>query len=92
MLLGYDTTINYLYKTAWMIDEGMDVARESSALKARVNEQNKFITERGIQIHGAVGTTREFDVALFFRRAKSNEFMLGDTDYHYEKVARALGM
>jgi alkylation response protein AidB-like acyl-CoA dehydrogenase len=92
MLLGYDATVNYLYKTAWMIDEGMDVARESSALKAKVNEQNKFITEQGIQIHGAVGTTREFNVALFFRRAKSNEFMLGDTDHHYEKVVQALGM
>ena len=92
MLLGYDASVNYLYKTAWMIDEGMDVTRESSSLKAKVNEQSKYITERGIQIHGGVGTTREFDVALFFRRAKSSEYVLGDTDYHYEKVAQALGL
>ena len=92
MLLGYDTCVNYLYKVAWMIDEGMDAFREVSALKARVNEQNKFITERGVHIHGGVGTTREFDVALFFRRSKSGEFVLGDTDYHYEKVAQGLGL
>ena len=65
MLLGYETSVNYMYKVAWMIDEGMDASKEASALKAQVNEQNKFITERGVQIHGGVGTTREFDVALF---------------------------
>jgi alkylation response protein AidB-like acyl-CoA dehydrogenase len=92
MMLGYETGVNYMYKVAWMIDEGMDVTREASALKAQVNEQNKFITERGVQIHGGVGTTREFDVALFFRRAKSSEFVLGDTDHHYEKVAQSLGL
>ena len=92
MLLGYDTSINYLYKVAWMIDEGMDVSRESSALKAQVNEQYKFISERGVQIHGGVGTTREFDIGLFYRRAKACEFVLGDTDHHYEKVAQALGL
>jgi alkylation response protein AidB-like acyl-CoA dehydrogenase len=93
MLLGYETSVNYMYKVAWMIDEeDMDVSKEVSALKAQVNEQNKFITERGVQIHGGVGTAREFDVALFFRRAKSSEFAMGDTDHHYEQVARVLGL
>jgi acyl-CoA dehydrogenase len=92
MLLGYDTSINYLYKVAWMIDEGMDVSLEASALKAQTNEQYKFISERGVQIHGGVGTTREFNIGLFYRRAKACEYVLGDTEYHYEKVAQALGM
>ena len=92
MLLGYDTSSNYLYKVCWMADEGMDVSKEVHALKAQVNEQFKFITERGVQIHGGVGTTREFDVGLFYRRAKAAEYIMGDTDYHYEKLAVALGM
>ena len=92
MLLGYETSVNYMYKVAWMIDAGLDITKEASALKAQVNEQNKFITERAVQIHGGVGTTREFDVALFFRRAKSTEFVMGDTDHHYEQVALALGL
>ncbi len=92
MQLGYDTSINYLYKVAWMADEGMDVTKEVSALKAQVNEQYKYISERGVQIHGGVGTTREFNIALFYRRAKAAEYVLGDTDYHYEKLAQALGM
>ena len=90
MLLAYDTSVNYLYKVAWMIDENEDVTKEASALKAQVNEKYKFISERGVQIHGGVGTSREFDIGLFYRRAKAYEYVAGDSDYHYEKVAAAL--
>ena len=92
MKVAYDTSVNYLYKVAWMVDEGMDAAKETSVLKAQTNEQYKFIAERGVQIHGGIGTTREFNIALFYRRAKAAEYILGDTDYHYEKVVQAAGL
>ena len=75
-----------------MVDEGLDVSKEIHALKAQVNEQYKFISERGVQIHGGVGTTREFNIALFYRRAKVSEYIMGDTEFHYEKLAQALGL
>lgn len=90
MRIAYDTSLYYLHKVAWMIDEGMEAEKEISALKAQVNEKYKFITERGVQIHGGIGTTREFNIGLFYRRAKAFEYILGDTDYHYEKIASAL--
>jgi len=92
MRIAYDTSIYYLHKVVWMLDQGMDAAKEVSALKAQVNEQFKFITERAVQIHGGIGTTREFNIGLFYRRAKAFEYILGDTDYHMEKLADALGM
>ncbi|MBU2514335.1 acyl-CoA/acyl-ACP dehydrogenase [bacterium] len=90
MRVGFDTSLYYMHKVAWMIDEGMDVTKEVSALKAQVNEQYKFITERAVQIHGGIGTTREFNIGLFYRRAKAFEYIQGDTDYHHEKIALAL--
>lgn len=92
MQLAYDTSINLYYKVAWMVDEGMEASKEVSALKAKVNEDCKFISERGVHIHGAIGTTREYDVGLFYRRAKASEFAMGDSDYHLEKVAQGMGM
>ncbi len=92
MQLAYDTGINYYYKVAWMLEEGVDASKEVSALKAMVNENYKFISERGVHIHGGIGCTREYNVGLFYRRAKASEYVMGDTDYHYEKVAQALGM
>jgi alkylation response protein AidB-like acyl-CoA dehydrogenase len=90
MNMAYDTIYNYLYRVAWMVDEGMDVSLAASVLKAKTNENYKFITDRAVQIHGGIGTTREYDVALFFRRAKSWEFVSGDTDYHTESVVDSI--
>jgi acyl-CoA dehydrogenase len=90
MLLAYDTAVNYLHRVAWMVDEGLDIATEASVLKACVNENFKFISERSVQIHGAIGTTREADIGLFYRRAKSFEYIMGDTEYHHEKISDAL--
>lgn len=90
MLLAYDTCSNYLYRVTCMIDEGEDFATEASALKATVNEGFNYVSERAVQIHGGIGTTREADVALFYRRSKSYEANCGGTSYHNEKVAEMM--
>lgn len=90
MQVAFDTSLYYLHKVVWMTDEGLDTTKELSALKAQVNEKFKFITERAIQIHGGVGTTREFNISLFYRRAKAFEYVMGDTDYHFARLADAL--
>jgi len=45
-----------------------------------------------LQIHGGVGFTWEYDVHLYFKRAKSSESLLGDGAYHRELVARHLSI
>lgn len=90
MLLAHDTANSYLYKVATMVDDGDDFAAAASALKAATNENFKFISERSVQIHGGIGTTREHDIGLFYRRAKSYESRCGSTDLHYEKVMQGL--
>ena len=90
MLLAYDSANAFLHKVASMVDEGADVSTEASVIKACANENFKFVSERAVQIHGGIGTTREGDVGLYYRKAKAFEYISGDTDYHYEKVAQAL--
>ena len=90
MLLAYDAANAYLYKAAGIVDQGGDASREASVLKAWSNEKYKFISERAVQIHGGIGTTRECDIGLFYRKAKACEYIAGDLDHHYEKVAQSL--
>ena len=92
MKIAYETCLNYMYKVAWMVDEGLVTMLETSALKAEVSTKYKFITEKSVQIHGGIGTTREFNIGLFYRRAKAFEYVLGDADYHTERVAQAAGL
>jgi alkylation response protein AidB-like acyl-CoA dehydrogenase len=90
MLLAYDTAHAFLYKVAGIINEGGDASMEASVMKACANENFKFVSERAVQIHGGIGTTREGDIGLFYRKAKAYEVISGDTDYHYERIAQAV--
>jgi len=87
MLLTYDTSSNYLYRVTCMIDEGQAFETDALALKAAANETFDFIAERSVQIHGGIGTTREANIGLFYRRAKTYESALGGTAHNFEKIA-----
>lgn len=43
-----------------------------------------------LQIHGGVGFTWEYDVHLYFKRAKSSEHYLGNGSWHRERLAALL--
>jgi alkylation response protein AidB-like acyl-CoA dehydrogenase len=78
------------HRAAWMVQEGLPCTSQVSAAKAWVNEAYKFVTERAVQIHGAIGLTRDHDMGLYYRRAKAADVIFGDSDYHYERIARQL--
>ena len=45
-----------------------------------------------IQLHGGIGFTWEHPAHLYFKRAKSSQFLLGSPGYHRELVGSALGL
>ncbi len=47
---------------------------------------------RCVQIHGGVGFTWEYDVHLYFKRAKSSESLLGDASHHRELLAQRIDL
>jgi alkylation response protein AidB-like acyl-CoA dehydrogenase len=60
--------------------------------KAWTSDASRRETSLAHQIHGAISFTEEYDVHLFYRRAKSGEVAFGDAEYHLEKVAEQLGL
>jgi alkylation response protein AidB-like acyl-CoA dehydrogenase len=90
MLIEYDTNYNYLYRVICKIDTSEDFETDAYALKANTNEAYKFISERGVHIHGGIGTTREGNPGLFFRRVKADEVICGDTPTFLDAVFEGL--
>jgi len=86
MMIAYDTNINYLYRAICKVDEGEDYEIDAYGLKANVTDAYNFISERGVHIHGGIGTTREANPGLFYRRAKASEFVCGNPPTFYEKM------
>lgn len=92
MWIQVDMGKNTVYQAAWMVSEGLPSTQKVAVAKGWVNEAYKFVTERGVQIHGAIGTTRDHDVGLYFRRAWAADLAFGDTEFQREVVARQLGL
>lgn len=79
------------YYAAWALDASPgEVRRYASMAKAYASEAFRRIGVDGVQLHGAVGYTAEYDIQLYLKRSKWVATVFGDSDWHYERVA-ALG-
>ena len=77
-----------LYGACLALDEKRDNALALvSAAKACLSDAAVSAAESALQIHGGVGFTWEYDVHLHMRRARCNAAMLGDADFHRDRVA-----
>lgn len=68
-----------------------DVPKLASLAKARLAEASRLITNEGLQMHGGVGMTDEFDVGLFMKRARVAAVTFGDANYHRNRYAELDG-
>lgn len=77
-----------VYYAAWALDEGTeDASRAVSRAKAYASETFPRIGIEGVQLHGGVGYTAEYDIQLFLKRSKWMRPAFGDADYHYDRLA-----
>ncbi|VTU46047.1 acyl-CoA dehydrogenase family protein [Variovorax sp. PBL-E5] len=62
----------------------------ASVAKCKAGEAARRVTEEAVQMHGGVGMTDELDVGLFLKRARVAGALLGDCDFHADRVASML--
>jgi alkylation response protein AidB-like acyl-CoA dehydrogenase len=74
------------------VEDSDELPVVASLAKACCSDAYFHCASESIQIHGGVGFTWEYDVHLYFKRAKSTESFLGDAAYHRELVAQRIGL
>ncbi|MDY6969712.1 MAG: acyl-CoA dehydrogenase family protein [Spirochaetota bacterium] len=80
------------YQAAWRLSQGLSAEKEISMAKAWASDASRRVCLLGIKIHGGIGVSEEYDMQLYFRRAKAFELTFGDGDYHREIVAQKCGL
>ena len=89
MLMEVENAHAAVYYAAWALDAGAeDAAVAASVTKAYVSEATRKVCGAAIQVHGGIGFTWEYDLHLYFKRAKALEPMYGDAEYHRELLVR----
>lgn len=69
-----------------------DAAKAShvvSVAKARAGTTATRAVQEGVQMHGGMGMTDQFDIGLFMKRARVCQELFGDDNYHAERLAEA---
>jgi alkylation response protein AidB-like acyl-CoA dehydrogenase len=92
MVIDVDGSRFITYRAAWCLAEGLDAAKEIAMAKAWTSDACRRVCAQAHQIHGGIGFTKEYDLQLYFRRAKQGEVLYGDADWHREIVAQEIGL
>jgi alkylation response protein AidB-like acyl-CoA dehydrogenase len=91
MFVDIESFKSLSYYAAWTVDDApQELPRAASLAKAYASDAFARIGIDGVQLHGAIGFTAEYDIQLYLKRSKWARPMYGDSDHHYERVA-ALG-
>jgi alkylation response protein AidB-like acyl-CoA dehydrogenase len=79
------------YEAAWSADEGLEDASSLAVMTFLFASQVAFhITAESLHLHGGYGYTLEYDIQLYFRRAKAWPLSYGDPRDGYQELAAEL--
>jgi alkylation response protein AidB-like acyl-CoA dehydrogenase len=91
MSLALERATAAVHYAAMSVDEDDTTrARACHVAKAAAGVAARRILKDGIQIHGGIGYTWEHDLHLFLRRATADEYLLGPTGWHHDRLADLL--
>lgn len=72
-------------------DEAEDIPALASMCKAKLSEVAMLVSNEGVQMHGGIGMTDEFDLGFFLKRARVAQQTLGDAAFHRDRYASIRG-
>ena len=84
-----EVTRSAVLKALQTLDESFDKATQIvSIAKARVGTSATLAVQEGVQMHGGIGMTDEFDIGLFMKRVRVCNELFGDSNFHADLLAK----
>jgi acyl-CoA dehydrogenase len=78
------------YDCAWKLDDGRDVRREISIIKAFATEMAWGVVDHAMQTFGAMGVTKELPLHIMAAQLRTMRIYDGPTEIHKWVIARSL--
>ena len=76
-------------KALQTLDEDFANAGAAVAVaKARAGSTATLAVQEGVQMHGGMGMTDQFDIGFFMKRARVCQELFGDSNFHADQLAR----
>jgi alkylation response protein AidB-like acyl-CoA dehydrogenase len=79
-------------KAQQLLDQAAEGAETAvSVAKAMTGLATTLAVQEGVQMHGGIGMTDEYDIGFYMKRARVLAEMFGDANFHAHALARAAG-
>ncbi|MCK1268904.1 acyl-CoA dehydrogenase family protein [Bradyrhizobium sp. 49] len=79
-------------KAQQLLDCGEAAAEQSVMVaKAMTGMASALAVQEGIQMHGGIGMTDEYDIGFYMKRQRVLAELFGDADYHANRLAQLAG-
>jgi alkylation response protein AidB-like acyl-CoA dehydrogenase len=89
LYIDIEITRAAVLKALQTLDGNFDHAANAVAVaKARAGTTATRAVQEGVQMHGGMGMTDQFDIGFFMKRARVCEELFGDANYHADQLAR----
>lgn len=84
-----EVTRSAVLKALQTLDDSFDRAGPLvSVAKARAGLSATLAVQEGVQMHGGIGMTDEFDMGFFMKRVRVCNELFGDSNFHADRLAR----
>lgn len=89
LYIDIEITRAAVLKALQALDGDFDKAGAAVAVaKARAGTTATRAVQEGVQMHGGMGMTDQFDIGFFMKRARVCQELFGDSNYHADQLAR----
>jgi alkylation response protein AidB-like acyl-CoA dehydrogenase len=89
LYIDIEITRAAVLKALQTLDDRFEEAGAAVAVaKARAGATATLAVQEGVQMHGGMGMTDQFDVGFFMKRARVCQELFGDSNFHADQLAR----
>ncbi|MFT5211669.1 MAG: alkylation response protein AidB-like acyl-CoA dehydrogenase [Flavobacterium sp.] len=72
-------------------EESQEIAEMASLVKSRLNDTYNLVSSEGVQMHGGIGMTDEYEIGFFMKRSRVCEHALGNSAFHRDRYGLIQG-
>ncbi|MEP5765720.1 MAG: acyl-CoA dehydrogenase family protein [Halieaceae bacterium] len=86
MYLHCQSLRSLLYYAAIVrVEQRADMLQAASALKVKLGEAGRFVSQQAVQLHGGIGMTDELGISHYFKRLLLLNSLFGDSEHHLRR-------
>lgn len=90
MAVDVEVLRSFMYRVAWMVDEGQQVIKEAAMVKLFGSEVYSRVADKALQIHGGIGYIADYPIERYYRDARIARIYEGTSEIQKNIIAGRL--